>query len=590
MERHEYIVVGAGPAGVQMGYFLEMAGRDYVILEAKDCAGAFFVDQPRRRMLISLNKKHNWFDEPDFNLRYDWNTLLTHDHSMPFGPYSDDLYPHADTIVKYLGDFAAKFQLKIQYHTRVASIVPLFDGAAGFHVTDHQGREYWCRCLLLGTGAVKPDIPEIEGIEYAEGYEDWTLDKERFNNKRVLIMGIGNSAFEIANHISGNAATVQIFTGGRLVKLAWQTHWGGDLRSVNNTMLDMVHLKMPHVVVGAGVTRIEKLPDGTLLVHYEEDFPHWAVPGTMYLSGVYDHVIRATGWKYVEPELFPNGAPAIDPHTKFAAVSPIGETSIPNLFFIGVGASNGDRKSTYGFISGFRYMVRTTFHMLEQRYQGVPYPSTEWSLTSEEQLDALVDAFITRISTNSSLYTMWSALADVLVIRDGKGRWLQDLPMSYVMQQPEMLGGSEFLTVTLEFGFDKFPEGQDALSFIHLNDPGADGLCAAFIHPVIRHFKDGALVDELHTHSGLFVRYDRKHEEFAPEFSGLAVRNKLFNAINAIVHVATGDRKPQILSSGAVEAPSFVPWTDGKKRSDRGLPKCKRTQDPDFVVDMSKYL
>ena len=201
-----------------------------------------------------------------------------------------------------------------------------------------------------------------------------------------------------------------------------------------------------------------------------------------------------------------------------------------------------------------------------------------------------MDGFITRISTNSSLYTMWSALADVLVIRDGQGKWFQDLPMSLIQQRPEFLGGSEFLTVTLEFGFDRFPEEQDALSFIHLNDPGADGLCAAFIHPVIRHFRDGELIDELHTHSGLFVRYDRKHEEFAPEFSGNAVRNKLYNAINSIVHVTEGDRKPQILSSGAEEAPSFVPWGENRKKSDRGLPKCKHTQDPDFVVDMSKYV
>ena len=31
-------------------------------------------------------------------------------------------------------------------------------------------------------------------------------------------------------------------------------------------------------------------------------------------------------------------------------------------------------------------------------------------------------------------------------------------------------------------------------------------------------------------------------------------------------------------------------FVDGKKRSDCGLPKCKRTQDPDFVIDMSKYV
>jgi len=36
---HDYIVVGAGPAGLQLAYFLERAGRDYVILERGSRAG-----------------------------------------------------------------------------------------------------------------------------------------------------------------------------------------------------------------------------------------------------------------------------------------------------------------------------------------------------------------------------------------------------------------------------------------------------------------------------------------------------------------------------------------------------------------------
>ncbi|GAB3879423.1 hypothetical protein GCM10029964_031750 [Kibdelosporangium lantanae] len=38
----DYLVIGAGPAGLQLGYFLERAGRDYLILEAGPAAGSFF--------------------------------------------------------------------------------------------------------------------------------------------------------------------------------------------------------------------------------------------------------------------------------------------------------------------------------------------------------------------------------------------------------------------------------------------------------------------------------------------------------------------------------------------------------------------
>ena len=36
---HDYIVIGAGPSGLQMGYFLQRAGRDYVILERSNTSG-----------------------------------------------------------------------------------------------------------------------------------------------------------------------------------------------------------------------------------------------------------------------------------------------------------------------------------------------------------------------------------------------------------------------------------------------------------------------------------------------------------------------------------------------------------------------
>lgn len=40
--RFDYCVLGAGPAGLQMGYFLSKAQRDYVILERNTEPGSFF--------------------------------------------------------------------------------------------------------------------------------------------------------------------------------------------------------------------------------------------------------------------------------------------------------------------------------------------------------------------------------------------------------------------------------------------------------------------------------------------------------------------------------------------------------------------
>lgn len=36
---HEYCIIGAGPAGLQLGYFLSKADRDYIIFEKSNNSG-----------------------------------------------------------------------------------------------------------------------------------------------------------------------------------------------------------------------------------------------------------------------------------------------------------------------------------------------------------------------------------------------------------------------------------------------------------------------------------------------------------------------------------------------------------------------
>ena len=589
MEHYDYLVIGAGPAGLQMGYFLEQAGRKYVILEAQARAASFFAQQPRQRTLLTINKYNNWFDEPEFNLRYDWNSLLTHDYSLRFPGYSKELYPHADTLVKYLNDFAEKFALNIQYNTRVASITREADGERHFILTDHQGQEYRCQCLLMATGAVKPNIPEdIEGIELAEGYEVYDTNPERFTNKRVVILGNGNSAFEVANDLAIHAATIQIFTSGRLIQHAWQSHFGGDLRAINNTILDMWQLKTPHLVSGAKVTKITRQDDETLCVYYEEEVPHWSIPGTMHSVGVYDYVIRATGWRYIEPELFPpEMTPLADARSKYPVLNSMWESSVPDLFFIGAAAANNQRQSNPGFIPGFRYNIRTLFYLLEQHYHDVPLPARTFPLTTKAELETLVEAVRTRISTTSALFQMFGVLGEVLVFTPGQVKWFAELPMNYVLEQSEFIETKDLLTITLELGFDKFPKGTDALSHIHPNDPGGGGHCSAFLHPVLRHYSFGKMVNECHMHGAVFVRYDAPNEVFALEWDRLKPRNLIFNTINDIARVTAEAVLVNTFTSG--EVGGFTPWPPERRRDAAEFPQCTYTHQPDYVPDPASY-
>ena len=123
-ERHQYCVVGAGPAGLQLGFFLQQAQRDYVILERASGPGAFFRKYPVHRQLISINKRYTGheLDEPrrtaEFELRHDWNSLINGrsvgGKGLLFTNYSTDYLPPADDLVRYLEDFAQLYALNIR--------------------------------------------------------------------------------------------------------------------------------------------------------------------------------------------------------------------------------------------------------------------------------------------------------------------------------------------------------------------------------------------------------------------------------------------------------------------------------------------
>src|SRR3954467_2790335 len=73
---YEYLILGAGPAGLQMGHHLSRAGHSYLILAAGEGPGSTFKQFPRHRTLLSSNKVYTGFEDPKINLRFDWNSLL----------------------------------------------------------------------------------------------------------------------------------------------------------------------------------------------------------------------------------------------------------------------------------------------------------------------------------------------------------------------------------------------------------------------------------------------------------------------------------------------------------------------------------
>jgi thioredoxin reductase len=543
-EKIKYLIVGAGPAGLQMGYFLKEAGLDYLIVEKNTTAGSFFAHFPVHRKLISINKKYNFFQEEDFNFRHDWNSILSDNKELRFTNYTDELFPSADLLWKYLQDYAVKLDLNIRYNTAISLISKNEKGQ--FEVKTKDGGVFIAEVLLMATGPVSQNMPEeTEGIEYTTPYRDMSLDLEKYKNKRVAILGGGNSGFETADYLAGTAANVHVFVKKEL-KFAWETHFVGHLRAVNNNVLDMFQLKSLHAVLNPRIKKITKLENGLLQTQHEYDYPDSSVPGTLKLTREYDYIINCTGFKYTSPSIFDS---AIKPETKwndkFYELNENWESkNVKNLYFIGTLMQSIDRKSSSGFIHGFRYNIRTLSLLLQQFYENKFYPSERVALYP---LDNFLSLLYQRFSISAGLFQLFGFLGDMLVYDEEKEEinWYKELPVGYIHKiKPDE---KHVFILTLELGFDK--HNKPSIEFLGPSDPNNTSL-SAFLHPVIRHCYQGD-VSEFHFGDSLLGRWDMPHA------SGGAVGSYHREFYNWLADILGFEEKAMAM---AEENSNYVKW------------------------------
>ncbi|MFD8361448.1 NAD(P)-binding domain-containing protein [Streptomyces hygroscopicus] len=504
----DYLVIGGGPAGLQLGQLLGAAGHRYRILEAGDGPGTFFRTFPRHRQLISINKVHTGTDDAELNLRMDWNSLLSPDPDLLFTRYSKRYFPQADDFVRYLADFAEAFGLDIAYGTRAVRIRRDDDG---FAVTDQHGRDHHGRRLVMATGVSLPHVPDVPGIETAENYIDVSVDPEDFTDQRVLILGKGNSALETADNLIETAAVIHV-AGPHTLRLAWNTHYVGHLRAVNNNFLDTYQLKSQNALLDGDVLAIDKEPgDGG---RYRVRFS-FSRADDIVKELVYDRIIVCTGFRFDASPFDPGCRPELVIDDRFAALTPAYESvNVPGLYFAGTLTQQRDfKKSTNGFIHGFRYAVRALSRILDERHHGRPWPYEPLATDPS----ALADAVVARVNRSSALWQQFGVIGNLLVTAaDGQSRYHEEVPVAYA-HDSALTAGADYFTVTLEYGpdHDKVDPFDITVRRTAQNSV-ADAFDASYLHPVIRHFRGGALLGTHHMAENLENQWDHPEVHHAP--------------------------------------------------------------------------
>ncbi len=484
--RVETLVVGAGPAGLQLAYYLQRQERSYVVLEAAK-PGAFFERFPRHRKLISINKIHTGSEDPEVNLRWDWNSLLCDDPEFRFAKYTQEYFPAAGDLVQYFQDFAERYELQIRCDAEVERVSRQEDGT--FLVWDRQGRRYEASQVVIATGVSQPYLPDVPGIELAEPYTEMSTDLADFAGQRVLILGKGNSAFETADHLIPAASLIHLLSENS-VRFAWQTHFVGHLRAVNNNFLDTYQLKSQNALLDAKILSVEQV-DGR--IHVQVAYAH--ANGEIETL-VYDRMLACTGFRFDASIFDEDCRPELTIDDRFPAQTSSWESvNIPGLFFAGVLTQARDyKKTTSAFIHGFRYNSQALFHILEQRNHGVPWPSRQLDTTPEKLRDAVIE----RVNRSSGLWQQFGFLGDVIVV-DAEGKsahYYEDVPLDYFHAGGLGQNGNRCYAVTLEYGSDHLPDPFKVERIARDEVDKAEE--SQFLHPIVRCFTDGRQLAEHH--------------------------------------------------------------------------------------------
>lgn len=471
------LVVGAGPAGLQLAHSLGRVGQEYLVLERGEHPGSFFDHYPRHRRLLSINKRHTGHPDLESRRRYDWNSLVCDDEALQFPRFTRAYFPDADELVRYLGQFAERYALHIEYGRTITRIER---GGPGFHATTADGERFACERLFVATGLPHVNVPELPGVELCETYDRFSVDPEDFVDQRVFIVGKGNSAFETADALIETTRKIWI-CGPSTVRLAWATHYVGDLRAINNGFLDTYLLKAQNNVLDGelrAVWRDEHTKELVVSVYFESR--------KELLEYRCDRVLLCTGFR-ADFDVFAEGCrPKARACGRLPAMTCEWESvDVPGMFFAGTLMQSRDhRKTMSGFIHGFRHNIEALVSMIERRDRGGPWPGAR-SLSGS--CDELCDEIIARLSTSAPMLLQPGFFCDA-VIQDGAStEYLRDVPTDFAREHL-LTRYPRVLLVTLEYR-----EHDGSMNPFAL--PRGVGVGEDYyLHPVIRAHHDGAPV------------------------------------------------------------------------------------------------
>jgi cation diffusion facilitator CzcD-associated flavoprotein CzcO len=181
------LILGGGQAGTSVAYFLKRTDLDFLILDDKEKAGGAWLHTWDSLRLFSPSK---------YSSLSGWQM-----------PFSSEEYPSKQDFLDYLSQYQKRYNFPVLRDTIVSEV---YKKNEIFHIHTNKG-VFRSKSVISATGtAQSPFIPQYKNDFLYNGIQIHSVDyvnNERLRNKRVLVVGGGNSGAQILAEVSKVAST-----------------------------------------------------------------------------------------------------------------------------------------------------------------------------------------------------------------------------------------------------------------------------------------------------------------------------------------------------------------------------------------------
>jgi putative flavoprotein involved in K+ transport len=317
-DNYEIVVIGAGQAGLTMGYFLSRREHRFLIVERAGSVGAAWRERWDSLTLFT-SRKYDSLPGLDF----------------PGDPAG---YPNRDEVIAYLEEYARRFELPVKLDTDVRRLG--LDDSGGF-VIETDGGTIGADQVVVATGPFqRPFVPEMAAQLAPTAHQAHSVEYRRPHDVPLgttLVVGGGNTGFQIAEEPSSTHDVV-LAVGSRQTPLP-QRILGRDLfwwltksGVINKTVESRLGSRMQHrdTLIGSSPRRLHRRHGVTIkprVIEAEGKTVRFEDGGELDV----DAIIWATGYRSDHAWL---ELPVIDGEGRVRHRR--GVTDVPGLYFLGL--------------------------------------------------------------------------------------------------------------------------------------------------------------------------------------------------------------------------------------------------------------